>query len=110
MPQDPQILEEVAKLGRVTPQQERVLYNIALRQDELGREPTNMFKSKLEESEDYKALLDREYITYEVFGHAGSKRDAVVSVYVTLKGMRYAITFAEEISALMPWDPAGNVR
>lgn len=106
---DAQILAEVAELGRMTLEQEQILYRIALRQDELGRQPTNMLLKALEADEDFMALVDREYLTYDVFNKGNPER-AVVSVYVTLKGMRYAIQFNDEISESLPVDPAGNKR
>ena len=42
MATEAEILAEVEELGRMTPEQEVLLYNIALRQEELGREPTHM--------------------------------------------------------------------
>ena len=40
MATEEEIRAEVEELGRMTPEQEVLLYNIALRQEELGREPT----------------------------------------------------------------------
>ena len=35
-------LAEIEELGRLTPEQEDILYNITLKQDELGRQSTNL--------------------------------------------------------------------
>ncbi len=104
------ILKEVEELGRLTKEQEDVLYTIALRQDELGRQPTNMMECKLKENEAYQALIEREYLTYEVFSNAINPDHNIVSLYVTLKGMRYCIVFADELSAQRNVDPAGVRR
>ena len=65
-----EILEEVERLGRLSTEQEVVLYNISLRQDELGRQPTNMLLSDLEANELYKDMLEREYLTDEfIYGN-----------------------------------------
>ena len=42
MATEEEILAEVEKLGRLAPEQEDILYNISLKQDELGRQATNM--------------------------------------------------------------------
>ena len=73
------ILKEVEELGRLTKEQEDVLYTIALRQDELGRQPTNMMECKLKENEAYQALIEREYLTYEVFSNAINPDQACVA-------------------------------
>ena len=85
MTNEEEIRAEVEELGRLTEAQEDSLYNIALKQDELGREATNM-------------LLDK-----------GGKHE-IACLYVTLKGMRYCITFGDEISSRRPVDPAGVPR
>lgn len=99
------ILQEIEELGRLTPQQELILYNIALKQDELGRESTNMLYEKLQADEDLQTLIDRELLTFELFNH-GSKHE-IASLYVTLKGTRYAIMFADETSRRRKLNPAG---
>lgn len=104
------IRKEVAELGRLTKEQEDTLYTIALRQDELGRQPTNMMVSKLLGNPKYQALLDREYLTYEVFSNAINPDHNIASLYVTLKGMRYCIVYSDELSAQRAVDPAGSRR
>ena len=47
MATEEEILAEVEQLGRLSQRAEDVMYNITLRQDELGREPSNMLLSKL---------------------------------------------------------------
>ena len=44
------IRAEIEKLGRLTPEQEDILYNISLKQDELGRESTNLLMEKVKGS------------------------------------------------------------
>ena len=42
MSTEAEIIGEIEELGRLTEEQEDILYNIALRQEELGRQPTIM--------------------------------------------------------------------
>ncbi len=105
MATEAEIMTEVEELGRLTPEQELILYNIALKQDELGRQSTNMLLEKLDKDENLQALIGRELITYEVFNH-GSKHE-IASIYVTLKGVRYSIMFSEETSRRRKLNPAG---
>ena len=110
MAEEEAIRNEVTELGRLTKEQEDILYTIALRQDELGRQPTNMMESKLKGNELYQALIDREYLTYEVFSNAINPDHNIASLYVTLKGLRYCIVYSDELSAQRPVDPAGARR
>lgn len=100
-----QVLDDIAKYGRLTEKQENILYNIALKQDELGRESTNMLLEQVEGSEIYQPMIDREYLTYEVFNKGGKR--PIACLYVTLKGLRYAIMHADELSRRRPLNPAG---
>lgn len=100
-----EILAEVEQRGRLTAEQEGILYNISLKQDELGRESTNLLLNKVKESPVYTSLIEREYLTYEVFNQ-GSARE-VACLYVTLKGLRYCIMFADELSTRRKLNPAG---
>lgn len=102
---------EIEELGRMTTEQELVLYNIALRQDELGRQQTNMLLSKIVDDPVFQPLIDRELLTYEVFNHSKkASAHAIASLYVTLKGMRYCIMFADEIAEARPYDVAGVLK
>lgn len=103
-----EIRAEVEELGRLTEAQEDILYNIALKQDELGREATNLLLEKVVDSEIYQPMIDRELLTYEVFNKGG--KHEIACLYVTLKGMRYCITFGDDISARRPVNPAGAPR
>jgi hypothetical protein len=76
-----------------------------LKQDELGREATNLLLSKVVDSPVYQPMIDREYLTYEVFNH-GTKHE-IASLYVTLKGLRYCIMFSDELSPRRKLNPAG---
>lgn len=105
MATDAEILAEIEELGRLTPEQELILYNITLKQDELGRQSTNMLLEKLESDPNLQPLVERELITYEVFNH-GSKHE-IASLYVTLKGVRYSILFSDETSRRRKLNPAG---
>ena len=102
--------EEIKAEGRLSDEQEIILYNIALRQDELGREPTNILLSKIENNPVYQEMFDRELLTYQVYDHGGNGAPVVASLIVTLKGMRYCIMYGSEIEPKRPWDAAGRRR
>ena len=102
--------EEIRAEGRLTEEQEDILYNIALRQDELGREPTNMLLSKLEGNPIYQPMIDRELLTYQVYDHGQEGVPKVASLIVTLKGMRYCIIYGNEIEPRRMYDMAGRRR
>lgn len=105
MATEAEILAEIDELGRLTEEQENILYNISLKQEELGRQSTNLMLDKVLGSDIYQPLIDREMLTYEVFNH-GTKHE-VASLYVTLKGLRYCIMFADELSPRRQLNPAG---
>ena len=105
MATEEEILAEVEKLGRLAPEQEDILYNISLKQDELGRQATNMLVEKIVDNPLYQDMLDREYLTYEVFNHGG--KHEIAFLYVTLKGLRYCIIYADELSRRRKLNPAG---
>lgn len=105
MATEEEILAEIEELGRLTEEQELALYNLALKQDELGRQSTNMLLSKVLEDPLLKPMIDRELITYEVFNQ-GSGHE-IACLYVTLKGIRYSIMFADETASKRPLNPAG---
>lgn len=89
---------EIEELGRLTEEQEDILYNISLRQEELGRQPTNVLLEKVIDSPVYKPMFEREFLTYDVYNHGGEGSHVVCNLIVTLKGMRYCILFGEEIN------------
>ncbi len=99
------ILAEIEEMGRLTEEQENILYNLTLKQEELGRQSTNLLLDKVLGSEVFQPMIDREMLTYEVFNH-GSKHE-VACLYVTLKGMRYCIMFSDELSKRRKLNPAG---
>ena len=105
MATEEEIRAEIERLGRLTEEQEDILYNISLKQDELGRQPTNLLLEQIEGSDVSGPLIEREYLTYEVFNHGG--RHEIASLYVTLKGMRYCILFSDELSPRRKLNPAG---
>ncbi len=105
MATEAEIRAEIEELGRLTVEQENILYNIALKQDELGRQATNMLLSKIEGSELYQPMIDREFLTYEIFNHGG--KNPIACLYVTLKGLRYCIMFSDELSRRRMLNPAG---
>lgn len=105
MATDAEILAEIEELGRLTPEQELILYNISLKQDELGRQSTNMLLEKVQNDPNLQPLIERKLLTYEVFNH-GSKHE-IASLYVTLKGVRYSILFSDETSRRRKLNPAG---
>lgn len=102
--------EEIRAEGRLTEEQENILYNIALRQDELGREPTNVLLSKIENNPVYQVMINRELLTYQVYNHGGEGAPVVASLIVTLKGMRYCIMYGDEIEPRRKYDTAGRRR
>ena len=102
--------DEIRAEGRLSDEQEVILYNIALRQDELGREPTNVMLSKIEGNPVYQEMIDREYLTYQVYDHGGENIPVVASLIVTLKGTRYCIMYGDEITKKLAWDAAGRRR
>lgn len=102
--------EEIRKEPRLSDEQELILYNIALRQDELGREPTNMLLSKIQNDPKYQEMIDREFLTYQVYDHGGEGAPVVAGLIVTLKGMRYCIMYGDEIEPKRPWNTAGERR
>lgn len=99
------IQTEIEQVGRLSEEQENILYNLVLKQEELGRQSTNLFLEKLLNDEKYTEMIDREYLTYEVFNH-GTKHE-IASLYVTLKGVRYCIMFSDELSGRRKLNPAG---
>lgn len=99
------IRAEIEELGRLTEEQENILYNLTLKQEELGRQSTNLFLDKVIDSPVYQPMIDREMITYEVFNHGG--KHEIACLYVTLKGMRYCIMFSDELSPRRQLNPAG---
>lgn len=102
--------EEIKAEPRLSDEQETILYNIALRQDELGRVQTNMLLSKVEGDPIYQEMIDRELLTYQLYDYGGPDAPKVVNLIVTLKGMRYCIIYADEIEKKLRWDVAGNRR
>ena len=102
--------EEIAAEGRLSEEQENILYNIALRQDELGREPTNVLFSKIENDPMYQEMFDREVLTYQLYDHGNENAPVVASLIVTLKGMRYCIMYGDEIEPRRKFDTAGRLR
>ena len=104
-----EIKAEVEELGRLSERAEDVMYNIVLRQEELGREPSNIMLSKLKEDPIYEELLSREYLTYELFNH-GNPDHAVACLYVTLKGTRYCIIYGDEINERRRFNAAGVLK
>ena len=102
--------EEILSEGRLTEKQDLVLYNLALRQDEYGRQSTNMLLSKIEDDPDYQAMLARELITLKVNKYGNPGAPTVAQVIVTSKGLRYCVLHSEEIEPLRPHDVAGRLR
>ena len=102
--------EEIRAEGRVGKEQEVLLYNIALRQDELGREPTNVLWDKIKDDPMYTELFDRGLLTYQLYDHGRPGVPVVASLIVTLKGMRYCIIYGNEIEPMRPYDTAGRRR
>ena len=102
--------EEIRAEGRLSEEQENILYNIALSQDELGREPTNVLLSKIENNPMYQEMFDRELLTYQVYDHGKEGAPVVASLIVTLKGTRYCIIYGDEIEPRRKFDAAGRLR
>lgn len=102
--------EEIKAEPRLSDAQELILYNIALRQEELGRVQTNMLLSKVQDDPVYQEMIEREFLTYQLYDFGGPDAPKVVNLIVTLKGMRYCIIYANEIEPKLRWDVAGNRR
>ena len=102
--------DEIRAEGRLSEEQENILYSIALRQDELGREPTNVMFSKIENNPVYQEMFDREMLTYQLYDHGKEGVPIVASLIVTLKGMRYCIMYGDEIEPRRKFDTAGRRR
>ena len=102
--------EEIRAEGRLSKEQEDILYNIALRQDELGREPTNVLLSKIEGNPIYQEMIDRELLTYQVYDHGKEGVPLIAGLIVTLKGLRYCIIYGDEIEPRRRYDTAGRLR
>ena len=102
--------EEIRAEGRVSAEQEILLYNIALRQEELGREPTNVMWDKIKDDPKYTELFDRELLTYQLYDRGREGVPVVASLIVTLKGVRYCIVYGDEIEPMRPYDTAGRYR
>ena len=102
--------EEIRAEGRLSEEQEDILYSIALRQDELGREQTNVLLSKVENNPLYQEMFDRELLTYQVYDHGKEGVPLVVNLIVTLKGIRYCIMYGDEIEPRRRFDSAGRLR
>ena len=107
MATEEEIRAEVEELGRMSDAQEVLLYNIALRQEELGREPTNMLLERLKANADLQALIERELLTYQLYDHGGAGAHKVVNLIVTLKGVRYCIMYGDEIVEMRKVNAAG---
>ena len=107
MATEAEIMAEVEELGRMTDHQEVLLYNVSLRQEELGREPTIMLLEAMEANEDLQALIERELLTYQLYDHGGENAPKVVNLIVTLKGIRYCIMFGDEIVEKRKFNAAG---
>jgi len=82
---------------QLSDKQKSILYRIAIRQDEQGRQPSNIMMKQLLASSLYTDLFDLEYLTYEKMGE-GEK--AIAGLYVTLKGLRYCAENSQELSRL----------
>lgn len=102
--------EEIKAESRLSDEQEVILYNISLRQDELGRVQTNMLYSKIENDPVYQEMIEREFLTYQLYDFGGEDAPKVVNLIVTLKGMRYCIMYANEIEPKLRWNAAGERR
>lgn len=102
--------EEIKAEPRLSDEQEVILYNISLRQDELGRVQTNMLYSKIENDPVYQEMIEREFLTYQLYDFGGEDAPKVVNLIVTLKGMRYCIMYANEIEPKLRWNAAGERR
>lgn len=102
--------EEILQEGRLTEKQDLVLYNLALRQDEYGRQATNMMLSKVENDPDYQAMIERELLTLKVDKYGNPSAPKVAQVIVAAKGLRYCVLHSSEIEPLRPHDVAGRLR
>ena len=102
--------EEIRAEGRLSEEQEDILYNIALRQDELGREQTLALLDKIVGNPLYQEMIDRELLTYQAYDHGNEGVPVTCNLIVTLKGMRYCIMYGDEIEPRRRFDTAGRLR
>ena len=102
--------EQIKAEPRLSDEQEVILYNIALRQDELGRVQTNVLLGRIENDPVYQEMIEREFLTYQLYDFGGPDAPKVVNLIVTLKGMRYCIMYADEIEPKLRWGVDGARR
>ncbi len=82
----------------LTDEQEIILYRMAIRQDEQGRQSNLMLETKLQESPVFRELLDEQYVVYRIEG--GSGKTAIARLIVSDKGMRYCYENLNRMSTL----------
>lgn len=100
--------EEILAEERLSDEQEVVLYNIALRQDDMRTQSTDMLLSQLDSSPFYQEMIEREFLTYTTNG--GGASSVVANLRVTAKGLRYCVLRSEEIEPKRAHDVAGVLR
>ena len=89
--------EQKKDFPRLEEKQDIILYRMAIRQDEQGRQSHLVPIAKVTDDPIYKELIDLEYLTYEVFGEGDR---AIANLIVTLKGERYLSTWLDEVHEL----------
>jgi hypothetical protein len=82
-------------MQRLTDDHKKLLYRIAIRQDEQGRQPTYMQMAKLESHSVLQDLIELKLVSYDLMGQ-GEK--AIASLMVTLPGLRYCTDNINEVS------------
>ena len=81
-------------------EQKRVLFKVLLRQNELGRDSSMLLMSALKERRGdlYDPLFESGFLTYEMFG---TGKNAIASLIVTPRGLRYCIDRYDELALLI---------
>lgn len=86
---------------------ELLLYNIALKQNDILTQMTNVFLSRVESDPAYQEMVKRGFLTYKVFSHGGAP---VAMLHVTPKGLHYCSLHSDEIEPRRRYDIRGRLR
>lgn len=86
---------------------ELLLYNIALKQNDMLAQTTHIFLSRIESDPAYQEMVKRGFLTYKVFSHGGAP---VAKLHVTPKGLHYCYLHSDEIEPRRHYDIRGGSR
>ncbi|WP_139652529.1 hypothetical protein [Raoultibacter phocaeensis] len=93
MPNEENIQSDV-ETPRLTDKQENVLFNLAMRQDDYGWEPTNMLLHDLESNTMLMDMAEKGFIDYSVINPGGTRE--IASLCATMKGIRHCALLVHE--------------